>query len=327
MTPEPAGPLPGRPARRLSWGLVDQAVVSLTAALVSVGGATLLPTVAFGRLATALAAYYLVLAPFRAVVGETYVVRYARAAPPGVSALVRTAAVRLALAAGALLALVTLGFRDPAARGMLLALAVTVPALLLQDARRAVLVAAGRTRRSAASSAVVLAGQVAGTAALRGAGVVSAAALLLVWGAAAAVSLVAVRVADTAPAGGGVRAWLAGGRRLWPRFLVEALTLSAASQLPLLLVAATGGAEVNAGIRAATLLLAPVSVLQQAVGQLVVAEATRVPARWLRRFAWRGEVLFLAPRGPRCPGSRCSSAPRWSSCRRPARCGPAATCG
>jgi hypothetical protein len=282
------------PARRLSWGLVDQAAVSLTAALVSVGGATLLPTLAFGRLATALAAYYLLLAPFRAVVGETYVVRYARAAPAGASALVQTAAVRLAVGAGGVLALVALAFRDPAARHVLLALAAAVPVLLVQDARRAVLVAAGRTRRSAASSAVVLAGQVAGTVAVRLAGVASAAALLLVWGAAAVLSVATVRVSDTAPAGGGVRAWLAGGRRLWPRFLVEALTVSAAGQLPLLLVAGIGAAAVNAGIRAATLLLAPVYVLQQAVGQLVVAEASRLPARRLRRFATHGSVVFLA---------------------------------
>jgi hypothetical protein len=184
--------------------------------------------------------------------------------------------------------------RDPASRGIALALAVVAPALLLQDVRRAILVASARTRRSAAASTVVLAGQLAGGMVLERSGRVSAPALLLVWGGSAAVSMLLVRVSiDRVKGAGSVREWLAGSRRYWPRFLVEAITQSGASQLPLLLVAGIAGAGINAGLRAATLLVAPIYVLQQAVGQLIVAEAARVRPAALLRFATRGQVAFL----------------------------------
>jgi hypothetical protein len=281
---------------------VDQVIVSGSGAAVSIQGATLLPTADFGRLATALAGFYLLLAPLRAVVGEVYVVRFAHASPhvpAGFAGQAQAAAARMSLlAAAALGGGAAVGVRDPASRGVVVALAVAAPALLLQDVRRAILVAAARTRRSATASAIVLVGQLAGGAVLEASGSVSAPALLLVWGGSAAASALAVRVsADRVRGNGGVRRWLAGGVQYWPRFLVEALAQSAASQLPLLLVAGIAGASVNAGIRAAALLVAPLTVLQQAVAQLVVAESARLPRAGLRSFAARGQLALLLASG------------------------------
>lgn len=313
-------------SRRLAWGLVDQGLVSLAGAVLTVQGARLLDPAGFGRLATALAGYYVLLSVNRGIVGEVYVLRHAAAG--GSPAAARTAlrtTFELAVAVSAVLAGAAVA--DPAgARGLLFALAVALPVLLVQDVGRAVLIAAGLTARSAVSSGVVVAGQLAGGLGLHLAGAASAPALFLVWSAAALLGTLttglltgrpAARAARSrggsssvrapaaarggpvaspppAPRVGGAQEWLRGERERWPRFGVEALAQAGASQLGLLAVAAVAGAVAVGGLRAATVLLSPLLVLQQSAGQLALAELSRVPAARRRRTVLIGQTLVLA---------------------------------
>jgi hypothetical protein len=168
-----------------------------------------------------------------------------------------------------------------------------------------VLLAAARPARCAASSGLALLGQVAGGLALRSTLGVTGAGLLLCWAAGAALAIGCVPAPDqqvgrgTGAAGrrrraGGSIRWLGEGRAYWPRFLCQDMTLGGASQVGVLLVAGIAGAVVVAGLRAATLLLAPVLVLQQTTGYFALAEATRVaPARRVRFlfFCQGGAIL------------------------------------
>lgn len=289
--------------RRLSWGVVDQVLVSLCGAVVSVQGALMLPVAQFGVLATVLAVFYLALAGSRALVAEVYTVRYAgdpARIPATAPGLAQQVVLRLSVVLSAVLVgVAVLALPAGSGRGVLITLAVVLPLLLAQDLRRAVLIAAARTRRSALSSGVMLAGQVLGGVVLQATGRGSAGTVLLVWGCGAALSILTVR---TSPVGrrpsmrqppGGVRGWLVDGRAYWPRFLTEAVAQAGAGQLPLLLVAAVAGSTLVGGIRAAALVLCPVVVVHQAVAQMIVAEAARVRRALLARFSAVAQLGFL----------------------------------
>jgi hypothetical protein len=266
---------------RLGWSVVDQALVSLTGAAVTVQGAASLAPVEFGRLSAVLAGYYFLLTGLRAVVGEVYLVRFAGAPdrlPLGTPrwAQLTTLTLSGAVAAGLLGAVAA---PLPAStRQILAALAIALPLLLWQEIRRAILLAAARPARSAASSALVLAGQGTGGLVLRLADRVSGPGLLLCWAAGAALAIGCVPVADwrRVPGRAGAWRWLAEGRAYWPRFLCQDMSQGGASQAALLLVAGAAGTLVVAGVRTALLLLAPLIMLQQAAAYFAMAEATRV---------------------------------------------------
>jgi hypothetical protein len=285
---------------RVWWGLVDQAVVSLGVATVTVDGAASLPAADFGALATALAAFYLMQAVVRGLVSNVYILRFSAepTIPAGPAANAQSAALLLALAMSAVLAGAAAVTGGGTLAGAAAALAVAAPFLLLQDLRRAILVSAGATRRSAAANALALAGQLTGALALHVTGHVTAPALFLVWGAAAALAVAAVQVPTGSPAHlAGLREWMASSRPYCPLLLTQELSLTGTNQVPLLVVAAISGVGVVGALRAAALLLTPMAVAHQAVGRLIVAEASRVDRSELLRFSVRCQAAFLVAWG------------------------------
>jgi hypothetical protein len=286
---------PPRP-HRLFWGLVDQGLVSVAGAVLTVQGARQLAPADFGRLATALACYYVLLSVNRGVVSEVYVLRWAsRAGAAGA----RADAARALRATGHLAAVAALPLAATATvfGPLPIALAAALPVLLLQDVCRGVLIASGLTSRSALSSGTVVAGQLAGGVALHLVGLVSPAGLVLVWAAAAGLGVLASGLLPVPTGAGGGLSWLRDERDRWPRFGVEALAQAGASQLGLLTVAALAGAATVGGLRAATVLLSPLLVLQQSAGQLAVAELSRVPADRRARAGLIGQLGVLALAG------------------------------
>lgn len=280
-------------AHRLSWGFGDQALVSLVSAAVSLQGAAQLPVRDFGLLATATAGYYLVLSAIRGTVSEVYVARLVHRGGRLTSAAAGQAqGAALQLSAVPAAGFVGLGLVLPDGGTVFVALGVALPILLLQDVRRAILVGSGETRRAAASSATAFAAQLAVGAALQLTGRVTAPALVLGWAVAVGLGALVIPVGRIRIRRA-ARTWLADGRAYWPRFLTETAVQGAAGQLPLLLIASIASTTVVAGLRAATLLLSPVVMLHQAVGQLVVAEAGRVRRDDLAGFCGRVQVLLL----------------------------------
>jgi O-antigen/teichoic acid export membrane protein len=299
-------------ARRLSWGLADQAVSSMTNFVVGIFVARELGVAAFGIFSLAWVTYGVILNVSRGLATDPLVVRYS-----GVStAEWRAATARAsgtALAVGAVFAVVSalVGFAIGGTLGAaFVALAVVTPGMLLQDSWRFAFFAMGQGHKALVNDAVwavtmipllVLAGTF---------GTVWA--FVLAWGGSSLVAAAGGWLqSGIVPHFAGVRAWLAQHRDLGSRYLVENVSNSGASQLRMYGLGAIAGLADVGAIRGAELLLGPFLALLMGLNLVAVPEAARVLRRApekLARFclvlggtqaiaaaAWGLVLLFLVP--------------------------------
>ena len=294
---------------RLSWGLGDQAVSSLTNFAVGVVVARSLGVTAFGVFSLAWVTYGVVLNVSRGLATDPLMVRFSGSAPAAWrDAAARAAGTALAVGVVGGVACVLVGLlAGGAVGGAFLALGVLLPALLLQDCWRFAFFAAGLGRRAFVNDlvwAVALVPALAIAAANGG-----VAAFVLAWGGAGALAA-ALGFAQTRapappppnamndafiapsgmkasfialPSGGGVVAWLREHRDLGPRYLVENVANSGGSQLRMYGVGAIVGLAAVGTIRGAELLMGPFLAILMGLSLVTVAEAARVlrtnPAR------------------------------------------------
>jgi O-antigen/teichoic acid export membrane protein len=194
----------------------------------------------------------------------------------------------------------------------LLALAVTLPGLLLQDSWRFSFFAAGKPSRAFANDllwAVAFLVLFAAILVLGRQGVFS---LMLAWGLAGTVAaLVAAGQSRLAPQIQLASDWLRRHRDLSTRYLGQNLSVIVGNQLKLYGVAALAGTAAVGSLRAAELLLGPVFTMILGINLTAVPEAVgllrRSPPRlwsFCRRIAilgasgalvWGGALLTLLP--------------------------------
>ncbi|MFB6889999.1 hypothetical protein ACFCX4_11855 [Kitasatospora sp. NPDC056327] len=287
QTTAPADP-PGRTRRaagrgiagRLSWGLADQAVSSMTNFAVGVFVARSLGVTAFGVFSLAWLTYGLVLNVARGLATDPLMVRFS-----GVpEALWRAAAARAsgtALVIGSSLGTVCLlvglgvgGRIGPA----FVSLGLALPALLLQDSRRFAFFAAGAGHKAFTNDLVQ--GVALVPAMVVAARVDTVAAFLLAWGAAAAVAAgYGFLQSGIRPRVTAARGWLREQRDLGTRYLAENVSLSAAGQLRAYGLGAIAGVGAVGTVRGAELLLGPFLALLMGLSLVTVAEAARVLRR------------------------------------------------
>jgi O-antigen/teichoic acid export membrane protein len=263
-------------ARRAAWGVADQAVSSLTNFAVLVVAARALDLEEFGALALALAAYSVALGVTRALSGEPLTVCYSATSVERTASEAR-GALATAGAAGVLCGVVfalvgaVLGGSVGTA---LLVLAVVVPGLVIQDTWRFVFFAMGRARAACVNDTVWLV--VLGIL-LVVVGSRSLVDVLLAWGlgatVAAAVAMVQARfVPDVREIDG----WLRRHVRLWPRYVVEFLTVTAGWQAALLGLGIISGLAAVGALRAGQVLVGPLNVAFLAVPLVAVPESARL---------------------------------------------------
>lgn len=271
--------------RRVSWGLLARVFGSLANFVLSFQGAVYLGVREFGALAAVLAVLYISQACLRATCGEVYVAVYSpwtARDPLRAGADVQAATLLVGIVAAGCIASGALLFPLPnIVRTTALAGAVVAVPLFFFDCRRFVLLGRGRTRTTAASALFLLFVQILGGAFLWLVDGASAWSLLLLYAAANAAAALTVRGAPVSVHlwRRGVR-WFRGNIRLERTFLLEALAVSVAGQVVLILVTVLIGLEATAAIRTAILLLAPLTFLNQAFSQQTVAEMARIePAR------------------------------------------------
>ncbi|MQA03026.1 MAG: hypothetical protein GEV07_09980 [Streptosporangiales bacterium] len=276
---------------RLSWGLTDQAVSSLTNFAVGVVAARTLDITGFGVFSLAFVTYGFAVNISRGLATDPLMVRYSAVAPAtwrvGV-ARSTGAAVGVGVAAGLLCLLIGLAM-DGELGAALLALGVVLPALLLQDSWRYGFFAAGKGGRACANDLVWAAALVP---ALAVAGMVpSVSAFVLAWGAAAGVAAlfgcVQTRILPRPLA---VRTWYVEQRDLAPRYLVENVSLSGGAQIRMYGLGAIAGLADVGAVRGAELLLGPFFMVLMGVGLFAVPEA----ARMLRRSTQKLTSFCLA---------------------------------
>jgi O-antigen/teichoic acid export membrane protein len=308
--------LPHLAGRRLSWGVADQAVSSLTNFAVSIYVVRSLGATQFGAFSLAYVTYSFVLNASRGLATDPLMVRFsgkdlptwrrAVASCSGTAAVVGLAAGACVLAAAALL--------DGTTKFAFLALGLTLPGLMLQDSWRYSFFAIGRGSQAFLNDVVWGSALLPALVLLRVTGHANVFWCVFAWGAAAAVAAaVGPLQARVVPRLSGAREWLSRHRDLGPRYLAENTSYSGAYQLRTYGVGLIVGLAAVGYVQAANTLMGPFMVIVGGISLVTVPEAVRVLRRSPRHLqlfcllvggglavtglAWGAVLLVALPRG------------------------------
>ena len=303
-------------SRRLSWGIADQAVSSITNFAVSIYVARILGAEELGAFSLAYVTYGFLLNASRGLSTDPLLVRFsgtdratwrrAVAKCTGTAAVVGLLAGLCALAAAAVL--------HGTARASFLALGLTLPGLLLQDSWRFSFFALGRGYQAFLNDLVWAAVMVPALFLLRKTGHADAFWFVFAWGASATVgAAIGPLQARVLPRLSGAREWLWQHRDLGPRYLAEGTANSAATQMRNYGVGLMLGLAAVGYVQASTTLMGPFMVIFFGMGLVTLPEAARVlhrSPRYLPVFsavvslglallaaAWGAVLLVALPRG------------------------------
>jgi O-antigen/teichoic acid export membrane protein len=303
-------------ARRLGWGVADQAISSLTNFAVNIYIVRDLGAVQYGAFALAYVTYGFVLQASRGLATDPLLVRFS-------ATDVRTWRRAVASSSGTALAVGMLASVGTLVGALLmhgptrlafLALAFTLPALMLQDSWRFAFFALGRGVQAFINDAVWAVALIVALAILKYAGHPNVFWFVFVWGASAAVAAaVGPLQAGVAPRLRAVREWLSQQRDLGVRYLIEGTSNSAAAQFRNYGIGAILGLAVLGYLQAANTLMGPFQVVLYGMGLVALPEAVRILHRspkHLARFclllsvalsllalAWGVALLVALPRG------------------------------
>ncbi|MEA2828075.1 MAG: hypothetical protein QOG43_2514 [Actinomycetota bacterium] len=271
-------------AGRASWGVADQAVSSLTNFGLGLMVARSVTPKAFGAFGIAFASYALVVNIGNGMISEPFLVRFSNAAIEDwrrAAAAASGAAISVGLVAGA--ACLAFGLSSYGALAQsLLALALTLPGLVLQDTWRSLFFATRRGGMSFANDLLWAVTLGVALAVVIGTGHATVFWLVLAWGGSANVAAAfGALQARTWPNPLRSLQWCREQRDLAVRFVGELLTLSGGQFLAIYTIGAIAGLVVVGGIRGAEMLLGPIYVMNFGVRAMAVPEA----AASLRRSA------------------------------------------
>jgi hypothetical protein len=273
------------PAERISWGLADQAVSSITNFIVGIFVARSLGASAFGIFSLTWVTYGVILNISRGLATDPLVVRFssvttacwrsAVSRTSGVALVVGVIAGSVCAVAGALI--------GGALGAAFVVLGLVLPGLILQDSWRYAFFAAGQGGRAFTNDMVWAITLI--PAMMIAAADSSVLRFVLAWG-----------VSGTAAAGYGyiqtrilpqpvrVRAWLKQQRDLAPRYLAENVSVSGATQLRMYGLGAIAGLADVGTARGVELSFGPFLTVMMGIGLAAVPEAGRVLRRSSRRL-------------------------------------------
>lgn len=284
---QPQGLL-GRIGSRIGWNVCDQALSSLTNAALSILVARSVTEGAFGAFALCFTIYAIVVGVSRALVSEPLTVSYSDA-PPDRFEEVRGNAIGSALAAGFVVSVILLALaptQSELIREPLIALALCMPGLLVQDAIRHAFITEGRPRRAAANDFVWAVLQLAFVGWLLYADTSSSAPFVLAWGAAAiAAAFYGIGQTRTTPAIRTAGRWARSQLHLSGYFVAEFLAVLGALQVALIVIAVVDGVDAVGAIRGASVVLGPLNIVTFGAFAFSVPELVRRRALPLRKHA------------------------------------------
>ena len=279
--------LPWSQARRLGWGVADQAVSTLTNFAVSIYVARSLGAVQFGAFSVAFVTYAFVLNASRGLATSPLVIRFSGADHQtwrrATASCTGTAAV-VGLAAGACV-LTAAAFLDGTIRAALLALGLTLPGLLLQDSWRFSFFALGRGGHAFLNDLVWGVTLLPALVLLQMTGHANVFWFVFAWGAAAAVgAAIGPLQARVLPRLSDARGWISRQRDLGPRYLAEGLSSAIAGQARTYGIGIILGLTAVGYIQAAATEMGPITVVFAGMGLVAIPEAARVLRRSPRRL-------------------------------------------
>lgn len=269
-------------ARRVSWGFADQALSSLSNFALGVLVARTVSQDDFGAFSVAFTTYTVALITSRALASEPFMIRHSTgsreawgAATAGSSGM----AIIVGLLGAAIVALVGLLQGGPLGQA-LMALAVVLPGLLVQDMWRFAFIAHGQARDAFALDLAWLLLLVPALLGLDALGSDSIGWPILVWGGTGGITAIAAHVAvRSRPTLRAARAWWVAQRDIGPRYVVEALVSLGAIQASTYALVLLSGLAAAGALRGGQLLIGPMQVL------LIGVSITAVPegVRWMQR--------------------------------------------
>jgi O-antigen/teichoic acid export membrane protein len=288
--------------RQSRWAVIDQAVSSAGNFGLTLIVARHLAAADFGAFAVTFALYTIGVGVVRAASSEPLALKRSlgeheigsAVAASGGLAVLLGCTFGLAVAAGSFL-LFHGGIRPP-----LLALACSLPGLLLQDTLRLSLIISRHAHKAAANDTVWTLLALCAAGWVSGVGVNRAWVFVAVWGGAASVAaLMGVVQTATVPRPTRAISWIRDQRRLLPSLVGEFLVLVGVGQTLPLVVAAVGGLNETAAFRGAQVLLGPPNVMLMGLMTYALAEANRRSAEsydamilFVRRWALRVFIAF-----------------------------------
>ena len=306
----------GKRAHRLGWGVVDQAVSSLTNFAVVIYVARTVDAAQFGAFGLAYATYGFALSASRGLASGPLEVRFSGAEFSAWRRATKhctgTAAVNgLVAGAGVLLAALAL---SGTARAAFIALGLSLPGLLLQDSWRFAFFALGRGSQAFLNDVIWALAMLPALEILRLTNSHQVFWLVLAWGAAAAVAAAAGMVqARIIPSPAHAWQWVRQQGDLGVRYLIEYMFINGSSQLRTYTVGIVVGLAAVGYLQAANTLMGPFMVIFFGITLVTVPEAVRAlhrSPRHLRAFcvfvcvglavmglAWGVVLLIALPRG------------------------------
>jgi O-antigen/teichoic acid export membrane protein len=301
---------------RLSWGIADQGMSSLTNFAVSIYIARILGAVQFGAFSLCYVTYALALQMSRGLTTDPLLVRFSHTDLPTWRRAVATctgAAALTGLATGACVLVAAALLHGPA-RLAFLALGLTLPMLLLQDSWRFAFFARGRGSQAFLNDTVWGVTLLPALVLLRMTGHANVFWFVFAWGATAGLgAAVGPLQARVAPRLRGSWDWLSRHRDLGPRYLVEGASTSAASQLRNSCLSLILGLAALGYLQAANTLMGPFQVIVYGMNLVAIPEAARIMRRSQKQMAlfcvllsvgltllalcWGVALLVALPRG------------------------------
>lgn len=276
---------------RATWNLVDQAVVSLSNAVLTFFVARSVDPTTFGGFAIAFTVFAVLVGLSRASATAPLPVRFSDAVPERFR-IASSAAVGTSLSLGTLggLGCVGIGLAVGGVGGQaVLALGLVLPGLLVQDAWRQVFFAAGRPAAAALNSAVWAVAQFVAVAALISTDNGTVLPLVLAWGGAAlAAALLGVRQGRTVPRPDRTSGWVREHRDLTRYVVAEFAAQQGAMQGTLLLVGVIGSLAAIGTMRGALVVLGLTSILTMAAVSFALPEFSRRRATLTERQWFAG---------------------------------------
>jgi O-antigen/teichoic acid export membrane protein len=284
--------LQGRALRRLSWGVADQAVSSLTNFAVSIFVVHTLGAVQLGTFSLAYVTYGLVLNASRGLATDPLMVRFSGTDLPtwrGAVANCTGTAATVGLVAGTCV-LAAASFLNGSTRGAFLALGLTLPGLMLQDSWRFSFFALGRGSQAFLNDMIWAIALLPALALLRITHHGDVFWFVFAWGISAAVGAAAGPwQARVTPRLSGAWGWISQHRDLGWRYLAEGTSSSGSAQLRSYGIGLILGLATVGYVQAVNTLIGPITILFFAMSLVMIPEAARV----LRRSPQRLPLLCV----------------------------------
>ena len=276
-----------RASRRLSWGVADQAVSSITNFAVNIYIARELGAVQYGAFSLAFVTYGFALNASRGLATDPLMVRFSGTHLPiwrrAVASCTGTAAA-VGLVMGACV-LCAAGLMGGATRMAFLALGLTLPGLMMQDSWRFAFFAIGRGSQAFLNDLIWAAVLLPALAFLRVSNHANVFWFVFAWGAAASVAAAAGPLqAKLMPILSEAAGWLSRQRDLGLRYMAEGTASSASSQLRNYGVGLILGLAAVGYVQAANTLMGPFMVILFGSGLVVLPEATKIWRRSPQRM-------------------------------------------